>query len=49
MKQKKGKTKYTYDLCFAFVFIANRLDPLEIPFHKLGRRVLSEFLYTLIQ
>ena len=34
MKQKKAKTKYKHDLCFAFVFIANKSDPLEKPFHK---------------
>ena len=44
MKQKKAKTNYTPDLCFAFVFITNRLDPLEKPFYKLGLRVSSGFL-----
>ena len=48
-KQKKGKTKYKHDLCFAFVFNANELDPLEKPFHKLGLRVPSGFLNTRIQ
>ena len=43
MKQKKAKTNYTPDLCFAFVFITNRLDPLEKPFYKLGLRVSSGF------
>ena len=33
MNQEKAKTKYTHDLCFAFVFIANLLDPFEKPFH----------------
>ena len=46
MKQKKEKTKYTPDLCFSFVFITNRLDPLEKPFYKLGLRVSSGFLNT---
>ena len=49
MKQKKAKTKYTHDLCFAFVFIANKLDPLEKPFYKLGLRVSSGFLNTPMQ
>ena len=49
MKQKKAKTKYTPDLCFAFVFSTNRLDPLEKPFYKLGLRVSSGFLNTPIQ
>ena len=34
---------------FAFVFIANKLDPLEKPSHKLGLRVSSGFLNTGIQ
>ena len=49
MKQKKEKTKYTPDRCFAFVFITNRLDPLEKPFYKLGLRVSSGFLNPPIQ
>ena len=49
MKQKKAKAKYTHDLCFAFVFIANKLDPLEKPFYKLGLRASSGFLNTPIQ
>ena len=34
---------------FAFVFIANQLDPSEKPFHKLGLRVSSGFLNTRVQ
>ena len=49
MKQKKAKTKYKHDLCFAFVFIANKLDPLEKLFYKLELRVSSGFLNTQIQ
>ena len=47
-KQKKAQTKYKHDLCFAFVFIANQLDPLGKPFYKLGLRVSSGFLNTRI-
>ena len=46
MKQKKAKTKYTHDRCFAFLFIANKLDPSEKPFYKLGLRVSSGFPNT---
>ena len=46
MKQKKAKTKYKQDLCFAFVFIANKTDPLEKPFYKLGLRVSSKHSNT---
>ena len=49
MKQKKAKTKYKHDLFFAFVFIANKSDPLEKPFYKLDIRVSSGFLNTQIQ
>ena len=49
MKQKKAKTKYTHDLCFAFVFLANKLDPLEKPVYKLELRVSSGFLNTPMQ
>ena len=45
---KERKTKYKHDLCFAFVFIADKLDPLEKQFHKLGLRVSSGFLNTRI-
>ena len=47
MKQKKAKTKYKHD--HAFVFVANKSDPLDKPFYKLGLRVSSGFLNTQIQ
>ena len=49
MKQNKANTKYKHDFYFAFAFIANKLDPLEKPFYKLGLRVSSGFLKTRIQ
>ena len=39
VEQKKAKTKYKHDLCFAFVFIVNKLDSFDNPFHKLRLRV----------
>ena len=33
MNQEKAKTEHTHDLFFAFVFIANLLDPFEKRFH----------------
>ena len=44
MKQNKANTKYKHDFYLAFAFIANKLDPLEKPFYKLGLRVSSGFL-----
>ena len=49
MKQNKANTKYKHDFYFAFAFIANKLDPLEKPFYKLGLRVSSGFLKTRIK
>ena len=49
LDRSPAASKYTPDLCFAFVFITNRLDPLEKPFYKLGLRVSSGFLNTPIQ
>ena len=49
MKQNKANAKYKHDFYLAFAFIANKLDPLEKPFYKLGLRVSSGFLNTQIQ
>ena len=49
MKQNKANTKYKHDFYLAFAFIANKLDPLEKPFYKLGLRVSSGFLKIRIQ
>ena len=48
-EKNKANTKYKRDFYFAFAFIANKLDPLEKPFYKLGLRVSSGFLKTRIQ
>ena len=45
IKQKKTKTDYLRGLS-VFVFIVNKLDPFDKPFHKLGLRVPSGFPNT---
>ena len=45
MKQKKTKIDYFHGLS-VFLFIVNKLGPLEKPFHKLELRVSSGFPNT---